>query len=401
MKILVINSGSSSIKYQIFDMQKNISLAKWILEKIWLKWSVLNYKINNKTFSKKKTINNHKDAINFILENLIKNQKSPIKDIKEIKIVWHRIVHWWDFFKESTIITKYVLNKIKKISNLAPLHNPANLEWIVSCKKAFKNIKQVAVFDTSFFNTIKEENYLYAIPKKYSKKNKIRKYWFHWISHWYSSKKACEILDLKYNKQKIITCHLWNWASISAIKNWKAIDTSMWMTPLSWLVMWTRCGDMDPSIPWIIKKDLKINLDEVYEILNKKSWLLWISWISNDMREILKNREFWNKNCELAIKVFINRIIKYIWSYIALMWWLDLLVFTWWMWENSAIIRKEIVEKLNFFWIKINNTKNEKHIWKEGIISDINSKVKIIVIEANEEYVIAKESFNKLWKNDK
>jgi acetate kinase len=259
------------------------------------------------------------------------------------------------------------------------------------------NIPQIAVFDTAFHQNMEKENFLYPIPYKYYQKYKIRKYWFHGISHDYVSKSACKILNLNIKKQKIISCHIWNGASITAIKNWKVIDTSMWMTPLAWLMMWTRCWDIDPAIIEFISKKDYITTEEIGIILNEKSWLLWISETSSDMREILEWENKWDEMSKLAINMYINRIIKYIWSYIALIWWLDILIFTAWIWENSRIIRRKIIKKLWYFNIKLDN-KNKKNTWTEWIISDKNSKVKVMVIPTKEEYMIAMETFNILKK---
>jgi len=373
MKILVINSWSSSLKYELFDMPSKKSLARWMIEKIWLEWNT----------------SNHKEALNMALKTLIDWENPTILDIKDIFAVWHRIVHGWENFSDSVLITEHILKEIKNCSELAPLHNPANIEWIIACQNIMWDIPQIWVFDTAFHQDMDEENYLYAIPYKYYTKHKIRKYWFHGTSHKYVSHRACEILNTDINTQKIITCHIWNWASITAIKSWKVIDTSMWFTPLAWLVMWTRSGDIDPAIIWFLAKKEQLTTEEIDTILNKKSWLLWISEQSSDMREI----ETWDAQCQLALDVYINRIIKYIWSYIAIMWWLDTLVFTAWVWEKSPIIRKKILEKLSYLWIKINEENNNIRS-KEIIISSKDSKITAIVVPTAEEMMIATDTYN-------
>jgi len=294
MKILVINSWSSSLKYELFDMPSKSSLAKWLIEEIWQK--------------NKNNIQNHKEALNVALKALTSWKNAIISDIKDISAVWHRIVHGWENFSDSVLITEHILEEIKNCSELAPLHNPANIEWIIACQNIMWNIPQIWVFDTAFHQDMDKENYLYAIPYEYYTKHKIRKYWFHGTSHKYVSHRACEILNTDINTQKVITCHIWNWASITAIKNWKVIDTSMWFTPLAWLVMWTRSGDIDPAIIWFLAKKEQLNTEQIDTILNKKSWLLWISEQSSDMREI----ETWDAQCQLALDIYINRIIKYI-----------------------------------------------------------------------------------------
>lgn len=397
MKILVINSGSSSLKYEIFDMQKNESLAKGCIEKIWLEWSIIKYKKWDQKIEKTKNMEDHWDAIKEALDTLMKWETAVIKNVNEIDAIWHRIVHWWEKFSKSTIIDQEVLRKIEECCDIAPLHNPANLKWILACEEILWKTPQIAVFDTAFHQSMEKENFLYPIPYEYYEKYKIRKYWFHWTSHNYVSKRACEILDLEIKNQKIITCHIWNWASITAIKNWKVIDTSMWMTPLAWLMMWTRSWDIDPAIIWFISSKEKLNISEVENILNKKSWLLWISNISSDMREVMEWEDNWNEMAILAVEMYINKIIKYIWSYIALMWWLDVLVFTAGIWENSPEIREKIINKLSYFGMEMNGW-NKGTKWIEKIISTEDSKVKIIIVPTQEEYMIAMETFNILKK---
>ncbi len=396
MKILVINSWSSSLKYEIFDMKSKKSLAKWTIERIWLEKSIITHKKDNKKIEKIQNIKDHEQALQEALSFLLSAENKIISKLSDIDAIWHRIVHWWENFAKPTIIDKKVLNELEKISDLAPLHNPANIKWIIACKDLLWKIPQVWVFDTAFHQSMEKENYLYAIPYSYYKKHKIRKYWFHWTSHQYVSQRACEILKIKLEKQKIITCHIWNGVSITAIKNWKVIDTSMWMTPLAWLMMGTRSGDIDPAIVSIIAKKEKTEVDNVDTILNKESWLLWITWFA-DMRENIKWEINWDENCKLAINMYINKIVKYIWSYITILWWLDLLVFTAGIWENSPIIRKKIAEKLKFFDIKLSK-KNDKVIWQEEIISHKNSKIKILVVPTKEELMIAKETFKILKK---
>ncbi len=373
MKILVINSWSSSLKYELFDMPSKKSLARWMIEKIWLKWNTPD----------------HKEALNIALKTLIDGENPTILDIKDISAVWHRIVHWWEKFSDSVLINEHILDEIKNCSELAPLHNPANIEWIIACQNIMWDIPQIWVFDTAFHQDMDEENYLYAIPYKYYTKHKIRKYWFHGTSHKYVSQRSCEILNTDINTQKLITCHIWNWASITAIKDWKVVDTSMWFTPLAWLVMWTRSGDIDPAIVWFLAKKEQLTTEEIDTILNKKSWLLGVSEQSSDMREI----ETWDAQCQLALDIYINRIIKYIWSYIAIMWWLDTLVFTAWVWEKSPIIRKKILEKLSYLWIKINEENNNIKS-KEIIISTDDSNITTIIVPTAEEMMIATDTYN-------
>lgn len=395
MKILVINSWSSSIKYDIFDMIKKKSLSSWLVEEIWSKNSLLLYKYNNKQIKIKQDFKNHEQALTKIIEILTQLEDPILSNIKEISAIWHRIVHWWEYFSKPTIINNSVIKNIEKCSPLAPLHNPANLIWIKVCQKLIPDIPQIAVFDTAFYQSMPVENYLYPIPIKYYKKDKIRKYWFHWTSHDYVSHKACKFLELNYNKQKVISCHVWNWASITAIKNWKVINTSMWMTPLDWLMMGSRSWSIDPSIIWVLYEKENTKIKDINNILNTKSWLLWISQKSSDMREIIKWIELWDSNCKLAYDMFINRIIQYIWSYITLLWWVDIIVLTAGILENRPSIRKDIINKLKFLWAELDNKKNSI-TWKDIKISLKSSKINIVVIKTKEEYMIAKHTYKLL-----
>ena len=360
MKILVLNCGSSSLKYQVFDMNKKISIQKWNIEKIV----------------------DYKKAIQEVIKNL--NTK--------IGAIWHRVVHGWEEFSQPTIINNKVIKQIESCIPLAPLHNPANITGIKICKKLMPNVPQVAIFDTAFYQSMNIENFLYPIPYKYYEKDKVRKYGFHGTSHDYVTHKACKNLWKKYATQNIISCHIWNWASITAIKKWRIFKTSMWMTPLDGVMMWTRSGSIDPSIVWYLHKQEHLDIAQVEEILNKKSWLLWVSEKSGDMREILKWIEQWNEKCKIAYNMFINRIIKYIWAYMTLMWWVDLIVFTAWILENRPSIRKDIIKRLKFMGAKIDD-KNNKAIWEMKVISTKDSTITVMLVPTNEEYMIAKHTY--------
>lgn len=392
MKILVINSWSSSIKFKVFDMTKKIELTSWLIEEIWSKNSLLKYNNKDKDIESKINFKTHKDWFKKIIQILQEQKILP-----QIKAIWHRAVHWWEYFHKPTVINKNNIKKLKEISYLAPLHNPKNIEWIEILQDILPKTKQIAVFDTWFYHNMKIENFLYPIPLRYYQKDQIRKYWFHWISHDYISHKSCKLLWLQYNKQKIISCHIWNWTSITAINKWNIIDTSMWMTPLDWLMMWTRSGSIDPSIIQVLYQKEKKDFEQINNILNKESWLLWISQKSNDMREILKWIKQWDQNCKIAYTMFINRIIKYISGYVWLMWWVDLLVLAGWIMENNSKVRSDVLKRLAFLWIQI-DWKQNKTIWKDIEISSKNSKTKVYVIKTKEEYMIAKHSY-KLIKN--
>ncbi len=397
MSILVINSWSSSIKYELFDMIQKKSLANWLVEEIWSQSSQLIHKIDTKKTQINKYYADHKQALQAVFEILTKWNNAILSDINDISAIWHRVVHGWEEFSQPTIINDKVIKQIESCIPLAPLHNPANLQWINTCKELMPNTPQVAVFDTAFYQSMNIENFLYPIPFEYYKKDKVRKSWFHGTSHDYVSHKACKNLWKKYNTQNIITCHIGNGASITAIKKWKVFKTSMGMTPLDWVMMWTRSWSIDPSIVWYLHKQEHLSISNVEEILNKKSWLLWVSQKSSDMRDIIKWINQWNKNCQIAYNMYINRIIKYIGAYMTLMWWVDIIVFTAWVLENQPTIRKDIMKRLKFMWIQI-DTKNNKVMWEMKILSTPESKIAVMLVPTDEEYMIAKYS-HKLINN--
>ena len=392
---LVINSGSSSIKFKLFEEKNLKKVLSWIVEKIWSKDSFLDWEFKDIQWETKDNFYDYKTALEEILETI----KSCGIKLNEIKAVWHRVVHWWEKFQDSIIINDKVIKAIKDCEELAPIHNKINLECILICKNLLPETKQIAVFDTAFSQTMEEENYIYAIPYKYYKKYKIRKYGFHGISHEFVYNKLIQNTEFKMQKKKdlkVITCHVGNGASISAIKNGKVIQNSMWMTPLEWLIMWTRSGDIDPAIiPFLMKKE-KISAEQVENILNKESGLKWLREKSSDLRDIIVAYKKWDKKASMIIKMYVNRIIKYIWAYTALLWWLDVIVMTAWVLERSDLIRKLVCEKLDWLGIKLDNKKNIEG-WKEGEISSKDSKVKVRVIPTNEELMIAKEVKKIIW----
>ena len=389
MKVLVINSGSSTLKYQLIDVEKNKVLAKGLCERIGMNNSIINYEVNNNKFVININLNTHKDAIDHVLNLLIdKKYNSIINSLKEIDAIGHRIVHGGEYFKKSVLINDEVKSLINKCSDIAPLHNPPHIIGIEACQDLMKNTKQVVVFDTAFHQTIPEVAYKYALPNKYYEKYKIRKYGFHGTSHKYVSHKASEFLNRPIEELKIITCHLGNGSSISAIKNGIVIDTSMGFTPLDGLIMGSRCGSIDPAIvPYIMQKE-NITCEEMTKIMNNNSGLLALSEISSDLRDIEKEYDNGNKKAELAYKAYAYRIKKYIGSYIAIMGGIDVLVFTAGIGENSFRMRELITKDLDYLGIKINIEKNNKC---KGItdISSNDSLVKVIVIPTNEEYMIA------------
>ena len=375
MKILVINTWSSSLKYQLFDMQKNILIMKWSVEKIWEEWS---------------SFPNYKDSLQSVADALATGWNF------DIDAIGHRVVHGWEYFHMPALIDDDVIAKIEKCSVLAPLHNSVNLEWIHACKVLFPNIPQVAVFDTAFHQTMKPAHYLYPIAYSYYEKYKIRRYWFHGTSHQYVYEKLLADYSLTKKNLKVITCHIGNWASITAIKDGKVIETSMGMTPLEGLMMGTRSGNIDPAIITYLMTHESKTPEQIDDLLNKRSWLFWISWISNDMRDIVAGIEQWDKKCILALDMYINSLVKYIWSYVALLWWADVIVLTAGIMEHRTMVRTMLLERLSWMWITIDTEANENSIPLEKIISTPDSKTMVVVIPTNEELMIAKETLRLL-----
>ena len=397
MKILVLNSGSSSLKYQLFDMEKEEVLAKWLVERIWIEWS----KIKHKTATGIKHdvegfLENHEIALNKVLNLLIDPEVWALKDLKEIDAVGHRMVHGGESFSKSTLITDEVKKTFKELTDLAPLHNPANLMGVEAVEKVLPWIPNVGVFDTAFHQTMKPENFLYALPYKRYEEYKIRRYGFHGTSHRYVSQRISEILGRK--DLKVITCHVGNWASISAIKNGEVVETSMGLTPLEGVIMWSRCGNIDPAIiPFMMKKE-NLSADQIDKIMNKESWVLGLSWKSSDHRDI---EDWYNAGNEREItimKMYTNAILKYIGAYAALLEWVDAIVFTAWVLENSKLQRQLIAEKLGWLGVDYDASKNDFR-GEERCLTKDNSKVQLWVVPTDEELMIAKDTFDIVnWK---
>ncbi len=388
MKILVINSGSSSIKFQIFDMKTVKSVLNGIIEQIGEKVGHIEFVYNEKTIFKENVIKNHSEAI-LLLEKILQ-ENGILKSFDEIKAVGHRVVHGGEYFHKSAMINNDVIKKIEELSFLAPLHNPINLLGIKTILKEYPFLKQVAVFDTVFHQTLSKKAYIYALPYEYYKKEKIRRYGFHGISHCFVSKEAAKIIGKDEKKTNLITIHLGNGASICAIKSGKSIDTSMGLTPLEGLVMGTRCGDIDPAIIFYLHKKLKLSIDKIDKILNKKSGLKGICGL-NDMREIENRAKKGDKQAILAIEIFCYSIKKYIGAYCVAIGKVDAIVFTGGIGEHSSLVRKKICDTLeDSLGIIFDNKANQQH---KTIINKINSKIKLIVIETNEELEIAKQTY--------
>lgn len=388
MKILVINSGSSSIKFQIFDMKTVKSILNGIIEQIGEKVGHIEFIYNNKKISKEGIVKDHSEGV-LLLEKILQENKI-LKSFDEIKAVGHRVVHGGEYFHESAMINNDVIKKIEELSFLAPLHNPINLLGIKTILKEHPFLKQVAVFDTVFHQTLSKKAYIYALPYEYYEKEKIRRYGFHGISHCFVSKEAAKIIDKDEKKTNLITIHLGNGASICAIKSGKSIDTSMGLTPLEGLVMGTRCGDIDPAIIFYLHKRLKLSIDEIDKILNKKSGLKGICGL-NDMREIENRAKKGDKQAILAIEIFCYSIKKYIGAYCVAIGKVDAIVFTGGIGENSSLVREKICDTLeDSLGIIFDNKANQQH---KTIINKINSKIKLFVIKTNEELEIAKQTY--------
>ncbi|MGF7431778.1 acetate kinase [Thermoanaerobacterium thermosaccharolyticum] len=400
MKILVINCGSSSLKYQLIESDDGSVLAKGLAERIGINDSLLTHNANGEKIKIKKDMKDHKDAIKLVLDALVNSDYGVIKDMSEIDAVGHRVVHGGEAFTSSVLITDDVLKTITDCVELAPLHNPANIEGIKACKQIMPDVPMVAVFDTAFHQTMPDYAYLYPIPYEYYVKYKIRKYGFHGTSHKYVSQRAAEILNKPIESLKIITCHLGNGSSIAAVKGGKSIDTSMGFTPLEGLAMGTRSGSIDPSIISYLMEKEKVSAEEVVDILNKKSGVYGISGISSDFRD-LEDAVFkeGDKRAQLALNVFGYRVKKTIGSYAAAMGGVDAIVFTAGIGENSPEIREFILDGLEFLGFNLDKEKNNVR-GKEAIISTADSKVNVMVVPTNEEYMIAKDT-EKIVKSTK
>ncbi len=392
MKILVINCGSSSLKYQFLDMNNESVLAKGLVERIGIEGSVLKHE---KIGMDKEVINadikDHEIALKLVMDALVNEKYGAIKDLSEIDAVGHRVVHGGESFAKSVLIDENVMKGIKDCIDLAPLHNPPNITGIRACQKLLPNVKMVAVFDTAFHQTMPESSYIYAIPYEYYEKYRIRRYGFHGTSHLFVSERAAQIMGKNKEDLNIITCHLGNGASVSAIKGGKCIDTSMGLTPLEGLIMGTRSGDMDPAIVTFLMEKEGLSAKEVDNMLNKKSGVLGISGVSSDFRDIEEEAEKGNKKAQLALDMFHTRVKKYIGAYAAQLGHVDALVFTAGLGENSAESREEICKNMDFLGIEIDTNVNKVR-GKETLISTENSKIKVYIIPTNEELVIARDT---------
>ncbi len=392
MKILVINCGSSSLKYQVLDMNGEILLAKGLVERIGMDGSVITHeKIRMDKVRNETPMESHKEAIQLVLDAIIDPEHGVVKDMSEIGAVGHRVVHAGEKYASSVLIDDDVIQALEECVELAPLHNPPNLLGIAACQELMPDTPMVGVFDTAFHQTMPPESYIYAIPYEYYLKHKIRRYGFHGTSHKYVAQRAADIMNCNLDDLKIITCHLGNGASVSAIKRGVCVDTSMGFTPLEGLVMGTRCGDIDPAIVTYIREKEHLDQGVANEILNTKSGVLGISGVSSDFRDLETAAEEGNERAQLAIKVFAHKVRFYIGAYIAEMNGVDAIVFTAGVGENDIAMRDIICNDLGNLGIKLDLVKNKTR-GKEAIISRDDSRVKIILIPTDEELMIARDT---------
>jgi acetate kinase len=391
MKSLVLNCGSSSIKYQLFDTEQKKVLTKGLVDKIGLDGaSIKNVRGDGDTIQLAGEILDHQVAIEYLLGILVSRKHGSLKSLDELDAVGHRVVHGAEKFKASVLITDEVVKQIEECIELAPLHNPPNLKGIYAIKAVLPNVPQVAVFDTAFHQTMEPYAFMYALPYSLYERHKIRRYGFHGTSHKYVSARACEFLGLQRDNSKVITCHLGNGSSIAAVANGQTVDTSMGMTPVEGLIMGTRCGDLDAGVLTYIMSTEEIGIATANTLINKFSGVLGISGVSSDMREVEEaaNKKN-NARAKLALEMFCYRIKKYIGSYAAAMGGVDAVVFTGGIGENSVTMRAGICNGLDFLGLEFDSKKNETVRGEESLISKPTARVKAVVIPTNEELVIA------------
>lgn len=394
MNVLVINCGSSSLKYQLIDMTNENALATGLVERIAIEGSKLTQKVEGREkYVLTAPMKSHKEAIAHVIETLLHEEQGVIKSADEISAVGHRVVHGGEKYSTSVIITDEVMKDLEEFSALAPLHNPPNIIGINACQELMPETPMVAVFDTAFHQTMPEKAFLYGLPYDLYKENHIRKYGFHGTSHKYVSQRAAEILGKDAKDLKLVTCHLGNGSSVAAVKGGLSVDTSMGFTPLEGLLMGTRCGDIDPAIIPYLMEVKGYSYDEVNNIMNKKSGVLGISGVSSDFRDIEDAAAAGNERAQLALDVFHYRVKKYIGYFLATLNGVDAVIFTAGLGENAVETREEIIKDMEWFGIELDREKNKVR-GQERIISTESSKVKIIIIPTNEEVMIARDTLS-------
>lgn len=397
MIVLVLNCGSSSIKYQLLNMiseSDNTLLAKGIVERIGQPEGLISHKpLGKDKYEMKRSFANHTEGINELLNALVSKEHGVIDSVKEIDAVGHRVAHGGEFFTKSSLVDAKVKSEIEKCIELAPLHNPANLLGIEAMEKLLPHIAQVAVFDTSFHQTIPEKAYFYALPYSYYEKYRIRRYGFHGTSHQYVARKACQMTGLNYATSKLITCHMGNGSSVTAINCGKSVDTSMGFTPLEGLMMGTRCGDIDAGVVTFIQEKENMDAKAINNFLNKESGLWGISGESSDMRDLWVAAGNGNTRAKLALDMFIYRVLKYVGAYAAAMNGVDAVIFTGGIGENDWGVREQISLNLSYIGAELDGDANDKER-NDKIISKPTSKVKLVIASTNEELVIATDTMN-------
>ena len=392
MNILVLNCGSSSVKYKLIEIKANKVLAEGGIEKIGLPDAFIKFKFGNEKIQQDLDINDHVGAIKSILDNLTSKEYGCIKDFKEIDAVGHRVVHGGEKFNKSVLINEEVIAKIKECYGIAPLHNPVNMAGIDAINEVLPEVPQVGVFDTAFHQTMPAKSYMYALPYKYYAEDGVRRYGFHGTSHRYVSQRVCEFLGVEPKGKKIITCHVGNGGSITAVKDGKSVDTSMGLTPTEGLMMGTRCGDVDPGALIFLMDKHNLSSKDMLNMVNKESGLAGVSGVSSDMREITTAAKQGNEKAILSLEMYEQRITKYVGAFAAEMGGVDIIVFTGGVGEHQSSTRANVCNPLRFMGVEIDDAANDANNGDEGIISTPNSAVKVVVIPTDEEYMIAKDT---------
>ena len=398
MIILVLNCGSSSIKYQVIDMvspRENTLLAKGLVERIGIEGGIITHKPVDKPRKEITTdIPNHTKGIDLIFQAITDPESGVIKSLDDIKAVGHRVAHGGDFFAESALVTDEVIAKIEALVELAPLHNPANLKGVYAVRELCPNIPQVVCFDTSFHQSMPPRSYIYGLPYKYYEKYRVRRYGFHGTSHKFVAQRGCELAGLDFNTAKVVTCHIGNGASIAAVDGGRSVDTSMGFTPVDGLLMGTRCGEVDPGALTYIAEKEHMSGNEIWGMINKQAGVLGITGLSSDMRDVESAAAEGNERARLSLDVYYYRVKKYVGAYVAAMGGLDLVVFTGGVGENDPSLREYVCSNMEFFGLEFDPQINAGLRGKDTILTKPSSRVKAALITTNEELVIATDTFN-------
>lgn len=399
MKILIVNAGSSSLKYQLIDMLNEATLAQGLIERIGIEGSKLTQKVNGQKNIVESPLNNHREAVELMISALTSHEYGVVKSMDEISAVGHRVVQGGENFTASAVINDEVMTAIEANCPLAPLHNPANLMGIRACREIMPTTPMVAVFDTAFHQTMPAKSFLYGVPMDYYKRLRVRRYGFHGTSHSYVSQRAAQMLGRPIEELRLVTCHLGNGSSMAAVQFGKSVDTSMGMTPLEGVIMGTRSGNVDPAVLQFIINSENLNINQMLDILNKESGFLGLSGISSDMRDVEEAAEKGNKEAQISIDMLYQGIKKYIGAYAAVMGGVDAIIFTAGIGENGWELREGVMDNMEFLGAKIDKEKNKTRS-KEIDVSTPDSKVKILVIPTNEEIVIARDTLALVGNTD-